>query len=156
LGLAYIFQESGEADKAVAVYEKALEKHPNLWIAANNLAALLSEGPDFEKDLDRALALAKRAQTLRSGEPSIQDTLGWIYYRKGDVSQALEYLEKALAREPENPIFNYHMGMALYKSGRIIEAREKLAKAVEGNEKFSGREEASEVLRRLEGEKGRR
>jgi hypothetical protein len=45
------------------------------------------------------------------------------------------------------------MGMVLYKSGRPIEAGEKLAKAVEGDERFPGREEAESVIRELEAEK---
>jgi hypothetical protein len=64
------------------------------------------------------------------------------------------YLEKALSRRPENAVFNYHMGMALYKSGRKGEAKEKLAKALEGSERFLGREAADDLMRSLESEKG--
>ncbi|PQP32769.1 hypothetical protein C6A36_02725, partial [Desulfobacteraceae bacterium SEEP-SAG10] len=102
----------------------------------------LSEKPDSDKDLERALTLANRAQELRPGEPAVLDTLGWIYYHLGDLNQAMDFIEKALAGQPESPIFNYHMGVVLYKSGRTIEAGEKLKKALEGDERFSGREEA--------------
>ena len=149
MSLGYIFQESNEKDKAMAVYEKALEKHPNLWVAANNLAALLSEDPGSKNDLERALELAKKAQTLKKDEPAIQDTLGWIYCQMGDLDQAVDYLDKALSGRPEDAVFNYHMGMALYKSGRKDEAKEKLAKAVEKSGNFVGREEAERILKTL-------
>ena len=127
----------------------ALEINPNMWVAANNLAALLSEKPGSAKDLERALTLAKRAQVLRPEELAVQDTLGWIYYQMGDINQALILIEKALSGQPESPVLNYHMGMALYKSGRAAEAREKLAKAVKGDDWFDGREEAERVLKEL-------
>jgi len=133
----------------LAVYEKALEKHPNLWVAANNLASLLSENPGSKEDLNRALGLAKRAQILRANEPAVLDTLGWIYYQMGELPQAVAYLENALDNNPDVAIFNFHLGMALFKSGRTIEAKEKLEKAIESNEKFGGREEAENILKTL-------
>jgi tetratricopeptide (TPR) repeat protein len=76
------------------------------------------DNKEFSKDLEKALTLAKRTRELRPGEPAVLDTLGWIYYQMEDLNQAIEFVEKALAGQPESPIFNYHMGMALYKSGR--------------------------------------
>jgi tetratricopeptide (TPR) repeat protein len=149
LSLGFIYQQNREDEKAIQIYERALERNPNLWVAANNLAALLSGKSGSAEDLERALTLAKRAYLFRSEEPAVLDTLGWIYYQKGDMNQALDLIEKALAGDPENPALNYHMGMVLYKTGRTDEAREKLAKATEGGEKFPGREEAEKVLRKL-------
>ena len=149
LGLGYLYQNSGKKYEAVAAYEKALKRQPNYWIAANNIAALLSEPPNSKKDLDRALELARHAQTLRPDEPTIQDTLGWTYYQMGDFAQAVDHLDKALAKHPEESVFNYHMGMALYKSGKKEAAKEKLAKAVAGSGNFTGKKEAKRVLKEL-------
>ena len=149
LSLGYIYQQSGEVQKAIETYEKALENNPNLWVAANNLAVLLSEKKYANEDLKKAFELAKRAHALRSDEPSVQDTLGWVYYKMDEMNQSLALLEEALAGEPENPIFNYHAGMALYKSKRPDDAREKLSRALESREDFEGRAEAEEILRSL-------
>jgi len=135
LSLGYIYQQNRDNEKAMQVYEKALEINPNLWVAANNLAALLSEKAGSAEDLERALTLAKRAYVFRSEEPAVLDTLGWIYYQMGDVNPALDLIEKALAGDPENPALNYHMGMVLYKTGRTDEA--------------TGREEAERVMKEL-------
>ena len=113
LSLGYIYQQSSENEKAMQFYERALESNPNLWAAANNLAALLSVDPGSDEDLERALILAISAQALRPGEPAVLNTLGWIYYQMGDMNQALDLLENSLTGEPESPIFNYHMGMVL-------------------------------------------
>ena len=149
LSLGFIYQQSDEKEKAIEVYEKALEQNPNLWMAANNLAVLLSEGPATEAQLDRALELAKKAHILRFDDPTVRDTLGWIYYKKGDISRALSLMEEVLDKASENPVFNYHMGMMLVADGRTDEAKEKLEKALESGEDFEGKEEAVEVLEKL-------
>ncbi len=43
----------------------------------------------------------------------------------------------------------YHLGMAYYKNGEKENARRELKKAVELDPKFSGSEEAKEVLAKL-------
>ena len=118
-------------------------------MAANNLAVLLSEDPESGEDLEKALQLAKDANQLKANEPTVQDTLGWVYYKMGDMQQAGSFLEQALAAAPENPIFNYHAGMVFYKSGRTDEARVKLAKAVERGSGLEWRDSAAAVLGEL-------
>ena len=64
LSLGYIYQQNRENEKAMQVYEKALEINPNLWVAANNLAALLSENPGSAEDLGRALTLGQKSACI--------------------------------------------------------------------------------------------
>jgi tetratricopeptide (TPR) repeat protein len=113
----------GEYQKGRAVYEEALQKLPGFWPAANDLAVLLCERAASVADLDKALSLAQSALKSRPEEPAVQDTLGWIWYKKGDVGKALEMLQRAQGKAPENAEINYHLGMALVKAGRREEAR---------------------------------
>ena len=46
-------------------------------------------------DLDKAMGFAQKALTQRPEEPSVLDTVGWIYFKKGDTAKAIEYLERA-------------------------------------------------------------
>jgi tetratricopeptide (TPR) repeat protein len=131
------------------VYEKVLEKQPNLWTAANDLAYLLSEYGTSKNDLERALKLAGQAQKLRPEDASIMDTMGWIYYKQGDVNRAADFIAKALSKNPENPTIMYHLGMAYYKLGRTAEAKEQLKKATETKEDFIGKDEAKKTLGRM-------
>lgn len=46
----------------------------------------------------------------------MDDTIGWIMYRKGLYSSAVKYLESA-AQGQNDPVIRYHLGMAYLKIG---------------------------------------
>ena len=48
--------------------------------------------------------------------PTIQDTLGWVYYRKGLYSMAVRYLKTATEKQP-TPLRQFHLGMSYLKAG---------------------------------------
>ena len=100
LSLGQIFEQTGEYKKAIQVYEKLLEKQPDLWVGMNNLASLLSDHSSSSKDLERALKLALNAQKARPEDPSVLDTLGWVYYRQNDAQKALGFIKRAQEKAP--------------------------------------------------------
>jgi tetratricopeptide (TPR) repeat protein len=66
-----------------------------------------------------------------------------VYYRKGDAKRALEYLQTAQKKLPENPEVNYHLGMALVQDGKKQDAKGYLQKSLAGKEEFTGKEDSS-------------
>jgi len=148
--LGQISEQSGDSEKAIAIYRQALEEIPDFWAAANNLAFLMSEFGKGKADLEDALSFGKRAMEIKPETPEVLDTVGWIYYKLSDMKNALIYLEKAGEREPESPIINYHLGMALIDSGREGEALERLKKSLDAGGGFHGRDKAEEALKKLE------
>jgi tetratricopeptide (TPR) repeat protein len=149
LSLGLLYQGDRDFDNAIQIYERALEANRSFWMAANNLAFLLSVQSDEKVELERALSLAKQALGFRPNHPGILDTIGWAHYRLGDYSQALDVMQKALAGAPDSPLLNFHMGMVLYKSGQADAARDRLEKALEGDEDFYGRDVAEATLKEL-------
>jgi tetratricopeptide (TPR) repeat protein len=129
--------------------------HPELWSAANDLAYLLSEYGDGKKDLDRALVLAEKAKSLSPDNPAAFDTLGWIYYRRGEVPQAIEWLAKAQTGNAGNAIINYHLGMAYFRDGNTAKAKEYLQIALASKVAFPGKDEAQRVIARLSDRKSK-
>jgi uncharacterized protein HemY len=79
----------------------------------NNLAFLLA---DQANQPDEALKLAQQAKELAPRDPSVDDTLGWVYYCKGLYPVAVKHLEAAVAKEP-NARRKYHLAMVYLKSG---------------------------------------
>src|SRR5262249_10338189 len=89
-------------------YQRALEIDPNAAVAANNLAWLQAEAGE---NLDVALGLAQVAKRQLPDQPSVNDTLGWIYYKKGLMSLAITLFEQAAAKDPKDPTYYYHLGL---------------------------------------------
>ena len=101
--------------------------NPRAAVAANNLAWMqLVNG----KNLDEAAALARTAQQVLPDDPNVNDTLGWILFKKGDASGAVTYLEKSLAANPEDPGYQYHLGLAYAQLGLWDKAKPALTRAL--------------------------
>lgn len=99
---------------------KAAELAPEQAVALNYLGyAMVDRG----ENLGEAQALLERASKLRPDDPAITDSLGWAYFRAGNVARALPLLEQAAQGDPSSPTINEHLGDAYWKSGRRYEAR---------------------------------
>jgi tetratricopeptide (TPR) repeat protein len=151
MALGFIHQEQKDYREAVRIYEQGVAAVPNFWGAYNNLAFLLAEFGGTEADYRRALDFARKAQRLQPERLSIADTVGWVYYKMGNIEQALAVFSDLLARAPEDPVLNYHAGIVLFKAGRKEEAQEKLQAALAENKPFFGRDEAEKTLAEIKG-----
>lgn len=148
LHAAQFYEGTRDFKNAVAMYERALQKQPNSEIVANNLAALLTDQPGDAESLKRARELAERFQS--SPQPAFRDTLGWVYYKSGEVDKAVAVLKDVVKQSPNVPIFNYHLGMVYYKKGDLASAKFHLTKALgDGKAKFTGADEARETLKTI-------
>src|SRR5262249_17747471 len=72
-------EAQGKFIDAERAYEKVVQDHPKSPIAANNLAWLYAE---HEGNLDVALTLVQKARPDLPKSADIDDTEGWIYYKK--------------------------------------------------------------------------
>jgi predicted Zn-dependent protease len=113
LMLADLEGSAGNRAGAIARYRAVLEIQSTNLVALNNLAYTLAlDTPD------EALKYAQQAGELAPDNPSVQDTLGWIYYRKGIYGIATNHLRTAVAKEP-TPRRQFHLGMAYLKAGNV-------------------------------------
>jgi Flp pilus assembly protein TadD len=78
--------------------------------------------------LAEALQLIEKAHQLAPEDPYILDSLGWVYYRLGDMSQARKYLQLAYEAKPE-PEVMVHLAEVLWVSGDQQRARVLLREA---------------------------
>ena len=60
---------------------------------------------------------------MESNDPYIIDSIGWAYYLIDDFIKAEEFLKRAVALMPDDPIVNDHYGDILWKLDRKIQAR---------------------------------
>lgn len=111
LMMAGIDAQSGNRDGAIARYKTILAIDGKNIFALNNLAWNLAPA-----DPDEALKYAREAAEIAPDNANIEDTLGWIYYRKGMYPTATDYLKNAVSKEP-NPKREFHLAMCYLKSG---------------------------------------
>jgi tetratricopeptide (TPR) repeat protein len=113
LGLGMIEEGTGRNQAAIQVYRSLLQIDSSHYVAKNNLAALLGENP---AGLEEALLLARDAKRGLPESPEIDDTLGWIYCRKGLYSNAIQHLEDA-AHRMRGARVHYHLAIAYLGAG---------------------------------------
>jgi tetratricopeptide (TPR) repeat protein len=142
--LAMLLFSTGKKDAAIQSYEEILRTQPRDELAANNLATLLLDERSDQQSHARALEIAKRFS--ESTDAARIDTLGWAYYRTGQLDQAVSYLRRANEKAPSVPIFDFHLGMALYKNGDATHAKPFLEEAVKSGAKFSGIDDARKII----------
>ncbi len=105
LGTTYYVRK--KYDKAISMYEKAVQIKPNAADALNNYAYLLSE---LDRDLEKGLQMARKAIALDPDNPSYLDTVGWIEFRLGNYEEAQRYLKKAFQLSPDVGEILAHLG----------------------------------------------
>jgi Flp pilus assembly protein TadD len=61
----------------------------------------------------------------------VNDTLGWIYHKKGLSALAIAPLLESVNKDPKNAMFQYHLGMAYAGTGDKAKARQYVERALE-------------------------
>ena len=127
-------------------YSRALiaEQQSKLALAEEDLRHILTLEPqnvnalnalgytlaDHNQNLDEALALIQNAYQLSPNNPAIMDSLGWAHFRRGELEQALPFLEQAFALIQDHEIAA-HLGELLWLQERHQEAKEVWIKGLE-------------------------
>ena len=141
--LGTIFDMQKKYDLSEKHYRAALKVDPQFAPAANNLAYLLSS---HDGDIDEAFKFARIAKEKLPDDPSVMDTLGWIYYKKGLYGNAVQEISDSLQKMPDNPVIHYHLGAALFHKGDKKQAKRALEKALSFNAEFDGADDARQML----------
>ena len=97
--IGYIMDRRGNFKEAVMNLYRALDLDPHNANAHNSLGYLYAEA---NLNLEEALEECKKAFAIDQNNPAYLDSLGWVYYKLGKISQAKSYLKKALKIAPEN------------------------------------------------------
>ena len=135
----------GEYNEAIANYQALLDIDPGLDAAANNIAELIADYRYTDPAaLEQARLAADRFQT--SSNPLLLDTVGWVYYRQGNVEQATTFLERAVASGKVPAQVHYHYAAVLLKQNKKDKAKQELILATQGNAKYPGLDDAKQML----------
>jgi tetratricopeptide (TPR) repeat protein len=124
--LALVEADAGRYEAASQQYKRVLLLRPSDAGVLNNLAYMLTEY--MEKPAE-ALPYAQTAKALQPADASVDDTLGWTYYRLGRYVDAVRHLELAVKRTP-SARRQAHLAMAYARYGDGARARQTLQAAL--------------------------
>jgi len=123
-----VYLTKNDLKSAQQYFEKANTLAPHDPMIQNNLAWIYAlQG----QNLDVALSLATQAKQAAPDMVPINDTLGWIHYKKGNYIIAVGLLSDVVNKIPESAEYRYHLGMALSGAGQKDRAREELRKSLQ-------------------------
>jgi tetratricopeptide (TPR) repeat protein len=145
--IGILLAEQGKPDEAIKAYERIVNGNENAPVAANNLAYIYA---DQGRNLDEALQLATSAKQRMPNDPSVDDTIGWIYYKKNLPNLAVRPLEAAFKQLPNNAELMVHLGLTYAKLGEKEKARQMLEGALKLNPQVVNGDEAKRVLASLQ------
>lgn len=126
--LSLVQDKLHQPKEAEATLRAILERDPDNQVALNNLGYYLAEQG---RQLEEALELTQRAVNIDPTNGSYLDSLGWVYFQMGRLSEAQHYLEQALTYEPLDATIHEHAGDLYLRQGRIDQARHSFQRALE-------------------------
>jgi tetratricopeptide (TPR) repeat protein len=104
--LAYAAWLQKNYKNAVELYEKALDLDENNTTAMNSLGYILA---DTDMDVMRGLRLCRRAVDKKPQSPAYLDSLGWAYFKSGELLEARTWLRRALELAPHEKEIRDHL-----------------------------------------------
>jgi len=116
-GLLYDYAMLAEKANRLDLMETSLRKV--IKLAPENQHAYNALGYSFAERnirLPEALALIDKALKLAPEDPFILDSMGWVQFRLGNLTEAESYLRRAYAQRPDVEI-GVHLGEVLWAKG---------------------------------------
>ena len=105
--MGVVLDKLGNRDGSIEQMKTVLGIDPKHVNALNYLGYTYA---DMNINLDEAETLIKNALVNKPDDGYITDSLGWVFFKKGDLDQALECLEKAVRLVPDDPTILEHLG----------------------------------------------
>jgi tetratricopeptide (TPR) repeat protein len=111
--LGYAAWAQKQYERAVELYEKALELDENNTTALNSLGFILV---DADMDVQRGLRLCRKAVDRKPQNAAYLDSLGWAFFKNGDSQEARIWLRRALELAPREREIRRHMRVLVGRS----------------------------------------
>ncbi|MCC8035301.1 MAG: hypothetical protein LIO77_05125, partial [Rikenellaceae bacterium] len=93
------YHKQGNDKKSYGYYDQALALWDGNTVVLNNYAYFLSVQ---EKELEKALRMARRVMDQEPSNPTYIDTYAWVLFKMGRLDQAKEAMRKAVSLDTGN------------------------------------------------------
>lgn len=140
--LGSVRERLGRVAEAEAAFKQAITLDPESGRALNYLGYMLA---DRDLKLDDSLEYIRRAIELEPHNGAYLDSLGWVYFKRGELDEALESLERAVAQLSDDPVIHDHMAQVYFGLKQYDNAVDAWQKALD-----FGSDEPATIRKRIE------
>ncbi|MBI4055188.1 MAG: tetratricopeptide repeat protein [Elusimicrobia bacterium] len=105
--LGALYEKAGDVPKMEKHFRTYLSRYPEDASALNYLGYSLV---DRDMKLQQAQELLQKALKIDPDNGAYLDSWGWLLFKKGEPQKALEPLERALKKVPQDPVISEHLG----------------------------------------------
>jgi len=124
---AMLSEKLGNTILSEQLLKEAIKLKPDYALAYNALGYSYA---DRNVKLDEAKKYIEIALSIQPRNHYILDSMGWIYFRLGDLNLAHQFVVKAFSVK-QDPEIAAHLGEILWKQGKVEEAKKILSNALE-------------------------
>lgn len=146
--LGSLYERAGNLKAAEDTFLALLEKHPDHTPSLNYLGYMWAESG---KNLDRAHEMLVRAVGKEPANGAYVDSLGWVYFRLGNLELAEKYLTDAANLLPRDATVHEHLGDVLAKRGDMERALRSYRTALELDPEAKEKETLRSKIAQIEG-----
>ncbi|MDD0854188.1 tetratricopeptide repeat protein [Halobacteriovorax sp. GB3] len=143
--LAALYEKNNEFLKARTIIKRMLELNPNNANALNFLGYSMLERGD---DLKKAFEYIAKAVQLKPDDGYIRDSLGWYYYKTGNIKKAYREIKKAWKLvDKSDSVISKHLAMIYKEMKKYDQAKKYYVEALRNCKLDS---EKADVIKELE------
>lgn len=128
--LATLYDSVGQFPKAQEIYEQLIRIDEDDPLTLNNYSYMLAEQ---NIKLEQAWDMIQKALKAEPENGAYLDTAAWVLYRLKRYQEALDYVDEALLKVPEDYEVLYHKGMIILALGFKDDALKFFEQSIEVN-----------------------
>jgi tetratricopeptide (TPR) repeat protein len=132
LELGFAASRLKQADEAINYYNQAMALDPKNHVAYNGIGEVYR---DVKKDMDKSIEWYKKSLAVKKDERKACFGLGYCYNSKGQFTEAIPYLKKAIEQESTYTAAYVELGYSYYRTNNNILAATNYKNALELNPK---------------------
>jgi tetratricopeptide (TPR) repeat protein len=135
LGVTY--DKKGDRRASIGEMKRVIQLDPSHANALNYLGYTYAE---MGIELDQAEKMVLKALEKEPNDGYITDSLGWIYFKKGQMKKAVSTMQKAVSLVPDDPTILEHMGDVYLKAAEPAKALEFYRRSLKNQDKAKDQE----------------
>ena len=123
----FVYDQLGEPNQTIKWMRAVLKIDTNHIEALNHLSFVYAE---LNKNLETAEKMIVKALSLAPDDSYILDTAGWVFFKRGKIKKALQYLERAYQHNTSEGLIAEHLAEVYYHLDRIDKSISLYKKAI--------------------------